>query len=242
MYYLFYLFSRIIMGNPFLAILLLITLYLIIDKRFIGLLPDLTRPWQRRKRLRQLKELAELRPFDSATQLELGMLLFEAGKAQDALPHLEKAAAKLDNHAAAQYYYGAACVELDQYAKGIEALEKAIAVRPEVQYGMPFVYLTRATLQLNKQVKAEATNSTDPSSPDGKERIDEWIATVMRFGNVETCYRMGLALQQAGLNEQARSMYQEAITIYSKSPAFTRRQTRRWYFRARSRISTVASK
>ncbi len=240
MYYPFYLLLNMIMSNPLLAILLLITIYLLIDKRFIGLIPDITRPWQRRKRLRQLRELEELRPFDSATQLELGTLLFEMGKPQEALPHLEKAVAKMDGHAGALYTYGAVCVELGEYDKGLAALQQAIAVRPEVQYGMPYVYLTRAALQLNKQLAAESAGNADPSAADDMLRIDEWIATVMRFGNVETCYRMGLVLQQAGLHEQARSLYQEAITIYRKSPSFARRQARRWYFRARSKFNSAS--
>lgn len=222
---LFYLLSRLL-GNPLLALLALVVVALVLERGFLGVLPDLAKPWRGSARIRQLRAAVELTPFDARAQLDLGMLLLEAGKADSALPYLEQAAVKLADHATAQYALGAALVQTGRYAEGAAALRQAIAIRPEVQYGMPYVYLVTAKLQCSKA----DTRETAPAE------VAEWVDTVIRYGNAETCYRMGVALQRNGLPDAAARLFREAVAGYRQSPAFARRAGRRWALFARLRL------
>lgn len=210
-FFLYYILSMLF-GNPVTAILFVAFIYLIVDRRFIGLLPDFTRPLRRKSRLRQLRSTVALNPANASAQLELGQLLMERKRYREALPFLQQAGKKLEDHASAQYYLGADLVRVGEMDAGREVLEKAVALRPNVQYGEPFIYLAEAALS--------AGNNTA--------ELPEWVQTVVQYGNVEVCYRMGRVLQQYGYKAEAHRLYSEALNGYKQCPTFARKTSRRW--------------
>jgi len=224
-FFLYWLLSALL-GNPIIALIVLFLIYLMIDRRFIGLLPDFTRPFRQSSRLRRLRTEVELNPANAGALLELGMLLFDKGRYQEALPFLEKAGKKLDDHATAQFYLGAVYVRLGRLAEGRQILEKAVALRPNVQYGEPYIYLAEAAL--HSQGKEDLATITDASL---QEKLEEWIEAVSRYGNVEILYRMGRVLLEAGKRDEAGRLFNEAMASYRQAPAFSKRTSRRWALR-----------
>jgi tetratricopeptide (TPR) repeat protein len=220
--FLFFLLTRLF-GNPLMALLALLLCYVLIDRRFIGLLPDFSRPFRRSARIRQLRETIALNPADATARYELGTLLLEAGKVAAALNLLETAGQRLGDHANAQFSLGAAYVLSGQYAAGEAALRRAVQMRPEVQYGLPYVYLLQATL-------ADGAVAADEAE------VASWLDTAARYGNVETCYRLGLVLHRHGRTEEAVRMYKEALAGYRRCPAFARKAARRWAVFAHLRL------
>lgn len=219
----FYLLSRLF-GDPIIALAVLIVLWLIIDRKFIGLFPDWFSPFRRARAIRRLRQTLNHNPADANAALELGSLLAEAGKWQEALPYLERAAAKLES-AHAFFQLGAAYVRVGKLVEGHEALTKALAMNPRVGYGEPYLYL--AELQLKRDGKIGEVPGLDE--------------TLRNYGSVEVRYRLGRLYEQAGDPETARRMYQEAWETHRENPRFLKRQHRRTALRAwlRSRLVRV---
>ncbi len=225
-FFLYFIIVRLL-GNPLLAIAVLAVIYLLVDRRFIGLLPDFTRPIRRASRWRQLRGMVELNPANAGAQLELGQLLCERRRYHEALPLLEKAGQKLGDHATAQFYLGVAYIRTGDLAAGRAALLKAVALRPSVQYGEPYVYLAEAALD----TEGRAATDQAPGAA-AKKPLAEWVDTVLRYGNTEVCYRMGAVLRRRGQEVEAVRLFREALAGYKQSPAFARKQGRRWAFLA----------
>lgn len=217
----FLLLSRIL-GHPLTALLIVVIIYLVVNRSLSGWLPDFTRSWRRAAQIRQLRSTVALNPADARSLMELGAMLLSARKPREALPYLEQAAAKMDDHAHALYYLGAAYAETGQFAKAVPILDKAIALRPEVEHGSPYVYLAQITLGR----PGLGENADD-------EQVAAWVAAVIRYGDAETCYRLGSVLLQAGKKAEAQQLFLEALDHYQRSPGFVRRAARIWALRSR---------
>lgn len=202
-------------GNPFIALFVLLVLYSLIDMRFVGLLPDLSKPFRQAGAVRRLKQTLELNPHDANAHLELGTILAEKRRWAQAAEHLELAAKRLDN---SQSYYrlGTAYFHLGRLDEGKEALQKALQMNPKVGYGEPYVYL--AEYQLKKG-----------GSLDELEGLDEALA---QYGSVDVLYRIGRLYEEAGDRDRARNMYEEALETYKGYPGFLRKQQRRTALKA----------
>lgn len=205
----FFLLSRLF-GNPLVALLVLFILYSLIDMRFVGLLPDFSKPFRQAGKVRRLKQDLELNPYDANAHLELGTILSEKGRWAQALEHLELAAQRLDN---SQSYFrlGTAYFHLGRLDEGREALEKALQMNPKVGYGEPFVYLAEYQLKKGGRI-------------DDVEGLDDALA---QYGSVDVLYRIGRLYEEAGEREKARSTYSEALETYKGYPGFLRKKQRR---------------
>ncbi|MEG3072223.1 MAG: hypothetical protein RQM92_16470 [Candidatus Syntrophopropionicum ammoniitolerans] len=83
-------------GNPFFALVILLLVIFFVDRRFVGILPDIFAPWRRSKRVRQLKRDIKINPANAEFHLELGEAYFRKGKYLEALSFLERAYAKME--------------------------------------------------------------------------------------------------------------------------------------------------
>ncbi|NLN18351.1 MAG: tetratricopeptide repeat protein [Firmicutes bacterium] len=209
-----------LLGHPLAALVIVLVVYWAANRSLSGWLPGITRSIGRAAQIRRLRNTVALNPADAKSLMELGVLLFEAGRPDEAVVPLEQAVSKMDDHAHALYYLGATYAELGRGAEASEVLRKAIALRPEVAHGRPYVYLVQLT-DVAKTASATA------------EEIETWTADALRYGDAETCYRLGTVLVQAKKNEKARRAFSEAVDHYRRSPGFVRRTARIWALRSR---------
>lgn len=208
-FFLYFILARIL-GNPLIAILVIALIYLAIDRRFIGLMPDLTRPLRRGAKLSALRRALGVNPADASAHLELGTLLAEKGRVESALPHLETAAKRLDN-SQAHFQLGLAYCKVGREEEGKGHLERALALNPKVGYGEPYLYL--AAYELKR------TGSVDDLAG-----LEEALS---RYGSTEVTYRLGRLFEAAGQHAKAKEMYQAALEAYHSSPRFLRKKHRR---------------
>lgn len=219
----FLILSRLL-GNPLMALFVLFLLYFILDRRFVGLLPDVFKPLRRAGQLRRLRQALNTNPADATAQLELGTLLAEKKRWHEAIPYLEKAAQRLEN-SQSLFHLGAAYFRAGRLEEGKEALEKALELNPRVGFGEPYLYL--AEYQLLKRESIAAIPGLDEA--------------LSQYGSVDVCYRLGRLYEQAGELDKAREMYAEALESYRVNPPFLRRQQRRTALKAwlRSRFGAA---
>lgn len=217
----FYFLTRIF-GNPLVALLVIVFIYILIDRRFVGLLPDVFKPFRTAGSIRRLRQALEINPSDSNAHLELGMLLSEKGRWEQAVGHLERAAARLDN-SQSLYGLGAAYFRVGRIEDGKAALEKALEMNPKVAYGEPYLYLAEYQLKNGGRI-------------DDVPGLTEALA---QFGSVEVLYHLGRLYEQAGETKEARVRYREALETHRANPAFLRRKQRRTALRAWFRAQSL---
>lgn len=222
-FFLFYILSAL--TNPLVAILVLLIIYLFVDRQFIGLLPDVFRPIRRQARLRSLQRTLNVNPADADAHFELGSILVEQRKWRQALPHLETAVDRLKN-SQAHFLYGVALFRSGHEDEGKRHLEKALELNPKVGYGEPYLYLAEYALKRQQDVDA----------------IPGFAEALELYSSTDVSYRLGRLFEQAGDIERARKMYQEASASYRQSPGFLRRRHRRSALNAWVRRLLLASK
>lgn len=78
-----------LLGNPFLALLVLLAVLYFLDRRFVGLTPSFTKPLRRRSRIAALRRELDANPSNSGSRLELARLQLERKRYAEARSTLE---------------------------------------------------------------------------------------------------------------------------------------------------------
>lgn len=199
-------------GNPLLALLLLIVIVFVIERRFIGFLPDIFEPWRRARRISELKKEVQVNPANAEAHLELGETYFRQGKYKLAVSFLENAARKMAGHPLFHFYLGACYYYLGKIEEGKREIENAVAANPKASLGEPYVYLLRIYLQERQPPHI----------------IENTCKQLLNYGTPKTFYQAGRVFKEAGDKNRARSFFEETIKNYDACSGALKRLYRRW--------------
>ncbi len=216
-FFLYYLLS-LLTGNPIFGLVLLIFIYILLDKTYLGFLPDFSRTFRRNTRINALLSELQVNPANANAAQELGILYFEKKKYREALAFLQKAHEKVKNSARLYLYMGMAYMELGERESGRTALVKAVELDRKAGHGLPYIYLLRYEMEGNNQ---PVTNMEDHFSD---------------FANTENFYRMGMVYKKAGRVREAEEMFRCALEEYAYVPKPLRRLHRKWAILSRLRL------
>ena len=206
----FYVVFRVFLDNPLAALILVVIVYAVIDRWYIGALPDFLRPLKSWNKIQRLKGELAHNPSPGQILYEIGALQVENGHLHEGLRNLEKARDLIQDHPDIEYYLGVARIRTGALDTGKEALENALALNPKIHYGFPYVYLLEYSL---KRKESQA-------------RIDEYMEKIQENGNPRIYYETGVIYQKEGYREKARDMFREAQVSFGSSPRFLRKQQR----------------
>lgn len=212
-YFFLYWLLNLIFRSPLAVIAVLAALYLIVDRGFVGLLPDFTRPLRRRRRMARLEQEVRLNPSNATGQVELAALYLDSGKAAKALPLLEQARERMEDSTRFHFLLGQSCYLLGRFDQARQELDLAVRLNPRVAYGEPYRYLLAILLR--------------SASPD-REAIAGLKEAILAHGSPEVFYRAGRTLLAHGDRDGAREMFREAVENYRAAPKGFRRVHRRW--------------
>ncbi|OAS21042.1 tetratricopeptide repeat protein [Paenibacillus oryzisoli] len=206
-----------IVGNPFLALLILLVILYVLDRRYVGILPNVWRPFQLKRKAARLRIDLHANPHNTSAKLDLARILIERKKYQDALPYLEQTLPIMQESADVHYEIGLCQLKLGRIDKGETYMLRAIELNPRVKYGEAYLRLGEAL------------------APHAPERAAQFIEQFrdLHSSSVEAYYRLGQLYQQLGRQEDAKRAYREALDIYRGLPRYSRRQQRRWAWLAR---------
>lgn len=199
-------------GNPLLALIIIIVAYVLLDKAYLGFLPDFSAPFRRNARINNLLSLIKVNPANADAAQELGILYFEKKNYEKSLQYLKMAHEKVKNSARLYLYLGMAYIELGQLEPGKEAIDHAVELDRKTGHGLPYIYLLK--YELKKGRDSEALTSLE--------------AEFERFANTENFFRMGKVYKHAGHTRKAADMFTEALKDYSYVPKTLRRIHRKW--------------
>lgn len=206
-----------IVGNPFLALLILLVILYVLDRRYVGILPNIWRPFQLSRKASRLRIDLHANPHNTSAKLDLARILIERKKYQEALPYLEQTLPIMQESADVHYEIGLCLLKLGRIAEGEAFMLKAIDLNPRVKYGEAYLRLGEALA---------------PLAPERAAQFIEHFRD-LHSSSVEAYYRLGQLYKQLGREEDARRAYREALDIYRGLPRYSRRQQRRWAWLAR---------
>lgn len=206
-----------VLGNPFAALIVLIIIFYMLDRRFIGMTPSVLKPLKRSRRLSKLKEELRLSPHHTSTKLDIARIYMEQKKYAAALELLEQAGEVMEDSADVLSEKGICKLKLGALEEGERFILQAVELNPRVKYGDPFLKL------------GEAFADTDAKKAIGYlERFRE-----VNSSSCEAYYLLGQLYHKLGREEEARRAFREAVELYRGLPKYKRRHERRWALLAR---------
>ncbi|MEC0091470.1 tetratricopeptide repeat protein [Paenibacillus macquariensis] len=205
-----------LVGNPFLAILIILVIVYLLDRRYVGVFPSLTKPYKRMKRISTLRREILMNPNDVTSKHELARLLIERKKFQEALKLLDSIQVQFDHSAEYWDDLGTVNLRLGHVQKGEEYILKALAINPRVKYGQPYLRLA-GIYQHSDQQKAE-----------------KYVRAFqdIHSSSSEASYLLGMMYKEMGRKQEANDAFRESIDIYRSLPKYKKRQERKWAVRS----------
>ncbi|MGG1660010.1 tetratricopeptide repeat protein [Brevibacillus sp. NRS-1366] len=200
-------------GSPFAALIIILLLLYVLDLRFVRLLPDITRPLRRWRRISTLKNQLHLNPHDTSAKLEMARLLMEKRQYAEALSFLEGISSLMQDSPEYLCDKGICLLKLNRMEDGVHLIEQALRENPRVKYGEPYLRLGEAYAKHHQMEKAMAS-------------LEELAKTHM--SSCEVYYKLGELYSKLHQKEKAKQSYLEAVEVYRGLPSYKRRTERRW--------------
>lgn len=203
-------------GSPFVAVLVLLIVLYILERRFIGLSPSVVRPFRRRSAITKWRRQLEMSPHDISSKSELARLLIEGKKYRQAREILLGIQEQMDHSAEYWSDLGACDLALGHLEDGEKAMLKAISISPRVKYGQPYLRL------------AETYAKRDPAK--ALEYLQKFKE--VNSSSCEACYRLGAVYEAMGNRAEAAKAYRESRELYRSLPRYMKRHERKWAIRS----------
>jgi len=207
-------------GNPILAIIVLLIIYYFIDRRYIGLLPSLGKPFRRMRRAANLRRQIAANPHDAPAKYDLARTCIERGQFSQAARILEQLPDYMQETAEVIYDRGLCHLAAGDEIAAEALIREALDLDDTLHYGEP--YLKLATIR----------GRTHP------EEALELLRTFRthNFSSCESYYRMAQIQAQLGMPEEAKESLRQCLETYGMLPRFRKRNERRWAFLAQMRL------
>ncbi|QNK56005.1 lipopolysaccharide assembly protein LapB [Paenibacillus sp. PAMC21692] len=205
-----------LLGNPFFAIILLLFILYVIDRRFVGLSPSLLAPLKRNSRIRKLRNIMTASPNDVSAKQELARLLIDKKKYGEAIRLLEPLKRVLEDSAEYWADLGLALAAEGNKAEGEAALLRALEINSRVKYGTPYLRLAAMSADGGDQEKA--------------------LRYLRAFQDIhssscESYYRLAEVYKRMGKEAEAKSSAEEGLRVYRSLPKYRKRAERGWALR-----------
>ncbi|ASA21107.1 tetratricopeptide repeat protein [Paenibacillus donghaensis] len=205
-----------LVGNPLIALLILLVIFYVLDRSFIGVFPSITKPFRRMRQISKLRTVISLNPNDVSSKFELARLLADRKRYSEAQPLLQSIE---DRYAQSAEYWvelGHVHLMLGSTELGEAQMLKGLEINRRAQYGQPYLRL------------AEAFRRTDQ---------DKALHYVSQFQEIqssssEAYYLAGSMYKALGRTEEAKQAFAESTAVYRTLPGYKKRQERRWALRS----------
>jgi len=207
-----YILLTMLTRNPLVALAVMVLIFFLAERRFVGILPDFTSSWRRVNRVRELQKEVRVNSANAEAYLELGEACLLKGQYEQALSYLNSAAAKMEEHPQFHFYRGASYYQLGRIEEGRVEIERAVRINPKVSLGEPYLYLARIYLQQKQD----------------SENMDQLYNKLMQYGSPKIHYLAGNLFLEFNDKVKASQLFRETIENYQACRGSLRRLYRRW--------------
>jgi tetratricopeptide (TPR) repeat protein len=205
-------------GNPFVALLVILAVFLAVDRTFLGFLPDPFRVFRVSSRVRELKKIVSINPHDGRSLKELGIFMIERGDYQGARRYLGTAEPKMSDDPEFNYYYAISIARTGDIARGGEILDKTLKASPDLKYGEPYLMMAEVYI-----------DNADYES--ALPLLEKFVG--IHSSSSRGFYRMGLVKLKLGSKDEGIAYLRRSIQAFKDSPFFKRKVDRKWAWKAR---------
>ncbi|MEK0317136.1 tetratricopeptide repeat protein [Cohnella sp. 56] len=211
---LFFLFVMLswLLGNPFLALIVLLVIFYVLDRRFLGITPSLLKPFRRRSRVAKLRRQLLLNPHDTPAKSELAHELIGMRKYAEARSQLADMEERMAHSAEYWSDLGQCELALGQLEAGERHMLQALDINPRVKFGMPYLLL------------GDAWAGKD----DAKALMYLREFQGVHSSSCEAYYLLGKSYERMGDRGAAKQAYRECGAVYRTLPRYMKRRERRW--------------
>lgn len=214
-------FLTFLTGNPILAIIIIVAIYLLLDYQFVGISRRFFSGFQRASQVRALRRTLSINPHDAKTRSLLGRLLVEGRRYPEAVKELEIAMERMADSEETRCDLGVAYIWTGRLEEGGGLVEQVMTEHPKLRYGDPYLRWGEYLLKNGDAEKA--------------------LEVLRKFHRIHTSsvegqYLLGEALRTLGNKEEARAAYHRALVLFGQSPGYKRRLERRWAWMSRFRL------
>jgi len=215
-FFLFFLLSRLL-GSPLLALVVLGAMAYLADARWNGrwFLPG--RMWQRRQAMADLRRTIERNEHDVGAHSDLGRLLVQQGRYEQAFPHLERAIRRMEESPETNFYYGVSLLHTGRSDEGERRVRRALEINPRFLYGEPQVLLARTHLERDAE---EARRWAEQAVKLNTSSVEGWVV-------------LAEAEQRRGDEAAAHRAFEQAKNAYRQLPAYLHLPNRKWLVAAK---------
>lgn len=205
-----------LLGNPFLALIVLLVILYFLDRRYVGIFPSLTKPFRRGRQISRLRTTISLNPNDVSAKFDLARLLTERKRYSESKELLTAITDRYETSAEYWVELGYANLKLGLLPEGEEQMLKGLEINRRAQYGQPYLRL------------AETFRNVDH---------DKALYYVSQFQEIqssssEAYYLAGSMYKALGREEEAKRAFAESTAIYRSLPKYKKRQERGWALRS----------
>ncbi len=205
-------------GNPIIAVIIILVVYLAIDRTYYGFVPDPFRAFRSAGRIRELQRIVAINPHDARSMKELGIFMIERKNYQKALEYFTLASPKMSDEPEFNYYFGIALARSGSVDKGRALVDNALLAAPGLKYGDP--YLAMAEVYID-------TAAYDCAEP----LLERFLK--LRISSTEGLYQMGLVKMKLGKADEGREYLKKAVDVFKAAPRYKRKIERKWAWKAR---------
>jgi len=202
-------------GNPFIAILVMLLLLYVLDRRFVGLTPSIFKPLKRISRIKKLRQQIDRSPNDVSSKHELARLLMERKKYKEALTSLVPLQPMLEESAEFWDDLGTSYINSGDETNGVASILRGLELNPRVKYGAPYLRLAAHFSNGHTEQALTYIQSFQSINSSSCEAYDQLASIYKKLGNTE----------------EAKRAIEEGLRIYRMLPRYKKRQERRWAVR-----------
>ncbi|CQR55417.1 tetratricopeptide repeat protein [Paenibacillus riograndensis] len=205
-----------LVGNPFLALIILLVILYFLDRRYVGILPSFTKPFRRSRQISKLRTTISLNPNDVSAKFDLARLLIERKRYSESKELLEQIADRYEQSAEYWVELGYANLKLGHLPEGEAQMLQGLEINRKAQYGQPYLRL------------AEVFRNIDHNKA---------LQYVTQFQEIqssssEAYYLAGSMYKALGRKEDAKRAFNESTAVYRSLPKYKKRQERGWALRS----------
>jgi tetratricopeptide (TPR) repeat protein len=205
-----------LVGNPFLALVILLVILYFLDRRYVGIFPSITKPFRRSRQISRLRTTISLNPNDVSAKFELARLLVERKRYSESKDLLLQITDRYEQSAEYWVELGYVNLKLGLMPEGEAQMLQGLEINRRARYGQPYLQL------------AETFRGLDQ---------DKALYYVSQFQEIqssssEAYYLAGSMYKALGRNEDAKRAFEESTAIYRSLPKYKKRQERGWALRS----------
>lgn len=204
-----------LLGNPIVAIIVLLIILYALDRRFVGLSPSIWKPIKRRSRISKLKQHIRSAPSDVSAKQELARHLIDAKRFKEARQVLEPLREVLADSAEYWDDLGHCYMQTGDAEKGEASVLQGLKLNPRVKYGAPYLRLAASSMKSDSERALSYLQAFQDIHSSSCEAYD----------------RLASIYKGMGKTEDAKRAAEEGLRMYKSLPRYRKRSERKWAVR-----------